>query len=425
MSYSRLPVLAESLESRRLMSAVYPTNLEQYMVELINRGRANPTAEASRYGVALNEGLAAGTISTAAKQPLAINPYLEDSSRRHSQWMIDTDTFSHTGASGTHPKDRMAAAGYAFSGTWWWGENIAWQSYTGSSMTTSLANTIHKGLFVDTWVSDRGHRLNLMNPSFREVGVGMASGAFQKYNPVGMMTTDFASQSGNPFLTGVAYKDTVVKDNFYTPGEGLGGVTVTATRTSDNHVFSTRTFSSGGYSLALPTGTYRVAASGGTLSTPITFSTVTIGSQNVKRDFVPTSTITTTTTTPPPTTSGDTAAPTAVLSQANRLNATQRFYSFYVTYSDDRAVNPATFDNSDIVVTGPNGYRQTAIFNSVDSTAPGTPRRVNYVVLGPANGWDRADNGTYTVSLQSGQVADTSGHYAAGKTLGTFGVAIA
>jgi hypothetical protein len=129
--------------------------------------------------------------------------------------------------------------------------------------------------------------------------------------------------------------------------------------------------------------------------------------------------------TPNPTTSGDTAAPTAVLSQANRLNSTQRFYSFYVTYSDDRAVNPATFDNSDIVVTGPNGYRQTAVFNSVDSKTPGTVRRVNYVVLGPANGWDRADNGTYTVSLQSGQVADTSGRYAAGRTLGTFGVAIA
>src|SRR4051794_28856329 len=103
MSYLRIPVLAESLESRRLLSAVYPTNLEQYDVELINRGRANPTAEASRYGVPLNEGLAAGTISTAAKQPLAINPYLDDSARRHSQWMIDADVFSHTGSGGSHP----------------------------------------------------------------------------------------------------------------------------------------------------------------------------------------------------------------------------------------------------------------------------------------------------------------------------------
>jgi hypothetical protein len=335
--------------------------------------------------------------------------------------MVANNTFSHTGAGGSHPKDRMAAAGYAFSGTWWWGENIVWRSYTGSGPTASLVARMHQDLFVDTTVPGRGHRLDLMNNSFREVGAGLATGRFQGWPTAGVVTQDFASQSGNPFLTGVAYRDTVVKDSFYTPGEGMGGVTVTATRTSDSHAFSTKTFSSGGYSLALPAGTYRVTASGGTLSTPITFSTVTIGSQNVKRDFVPT----TTTTTQPPTTSGDTTAPMAVLSQANRLNSTQRFYSFYVTYSDDRAVNPATFDNSDIVVTGPNGYRQTAVFNSVDSTAPGTPRRVNYVVLGPANEWDRADNGTYTISLQSGQVADTSGHYATGKTLGTFSVAIA
>src|SRR5438132_4135057 len=95
------------LEPRRLLAAVYPTNCEQYLVELINRGRANPAAEASRYGIDLNEGLAPGTISTTAKQPLAINPFLTDGARQHSQWMIDTDTFAHTGKNGTQPDDRM------------------------------------------------------------------------------------------------------------------------------------------------------------------------------------------------------------------------------------------------------------------------------------------------------------------------------
>src|SRR5258707_11440338 len=62
MSYPSM--LIESLESRRLLTAVYPSNLEQYEVELINRARANPAAEAARYGIDLNEGLAPGTIST-------------------------------------------------------------------------------------------------------------------------------------------------------------------------------------------------------------------------------------------------------------------------------------------------------------------------------------------------------------------------
>src|SRR5437016_2552832 len=69
------PACVEPLERRDLLSAVFPTNLEQYLVELVNRARADPPAEAARYGIALNEGVpAADTISTAPKQPLAINP---------------------------------------------------------------------------------------------------------------------------------------------------------------------------------------------------------------------------------------------------------------------------------------------------------------------------------------------------------------
>src|SRR5688500_11676554 len=103
------------LEARRLFAVAFPTANEVLLVELINRARANPAAEASRLGIALNEGVPAeDTISTAAKQPLAINPYITDAARKHSQWMIDNDTFSHTGAGGTSPHQRMANAGYSF-----------------------------------------------------------------------------------------------------------------------------------------------------------------------------------------------------------------------------------------------------------------------------------------------------------------------
>src|SRR5437899_3174618 len=97
MSYPRRNPCAQMfcLEFRRLFAAVYPSNYEQYLVELVNRGRADPAAEATRYGIALNEGLTAGTISTAAKQPLAINPNITDAARKHSQWMIDNDVFAH------------------------------------------------------------------------------------------------------------------------------------------------------------------------------------------------------------------------------------------------------------------------------------------------------------------------------------------
>lgn len=385
------------------------------MVELINRARANPAAEAARDGIALNEGLAAGTISTAAKQPLAINPDLMDSARGHSQWMLSSGEFSHTGAGGSAPNDRMQAAGYSFVAPWTWAENIAWRSFNGSTLTASLADQLQKDLFVDTSVADRGHRTNLLNPSIREIGAGFVSGAFDGYSHAGMLTTDFAATAGNAFFTGVAYADTVTKDNFYTPGEGLAGVTVTATRVSDSAVFSTTTFPSGGYSLQVPPGTYQLVASGAGLAQPTPYSTVTIGSENVEKDFVRS------VSTPPPPV--DTTPPTAVLTKALRERTAERYYSFDVTYSDDTALSGASFDDYDIVVTGPNGFSRYANFNAGDQSN-GTSRAVNYLIKGPGGSWDAADNGLYTITLRRRQILDAAGNYAASVKLGAFSVII-
>src|SRR3954453_15442478 len=129
--FSRIRAAFEPLEARQLFAAVYPTATEQYELELINRARANPAAEAARDGIALNEGLPSGTISTAAKQPLAMNPLVLDAARKHSQWMIDHDVFSHYEGS-VDPGKRMTNAGYAFVNPFTWGENIGWSGSTGS-----------------------------------------------------------------------------------------------------------------------------------------------------------------------------------------------------------------------------------------------------------------------------------------------------
>lgn len=411
LSHPSGPFQTESLEPRRLFAAIYPTNIEQYMVELINRARANPAAEASRDGISLNEGLPAGTISTAAKQPLAINPYLTDSAKGHTQWMLSSGNFSHTGSGGSAPNNRMSAAGYNFVGPWTWAENIAWRSFNGSSLTTTLADQLQKDLFVDSPVPDRGHRTNILNSSIREIGAGFTAGAFDGYSHAGMLTTDFASTAGNAFFTGVAYSDTVTKDNFYTPGEGLAGVTITATRISDSAVFSTTTFSSGGYSLQVPPGTYQVMASGAGLAQPTAFSTVTIGSQNVKKDFVKS------VSTPPPAT--DKTPPTAVLTKALRERTAERYYSFFITYSDETALSGTSFDNYDVLVNGPGGFSRYANLNVADRTN-GKSRLVNYIIKGPGGSWDSADNGVYTITLQPKQVSDTSGNSAATAKLGAF-----
>src|SRR5215212_3315253 len=144
------------------------TAREQLMLELINRARMDPSGEAARYGISLNQGLASGTISTAPKQVLAGDDALALAADNHSQWMIATDVFSHeeTGATRT-PTQRMALAGYTFSGSWMSGENISYVGSTGSlDLTTKIAQQ-HKNLFLSP-----GHRTNLLEDDFREVGVG-------------------------------------------------------------------------------------------------------------------------------------------------------------------------------------------------------------------------------------------------------------
>ena len=120
----------------------------------------------------------------------------------------------------------------------------------------------------------------------------------------------------------------------------------------------------------------------------------------------------------------DTTPPAARLSASTVTAAGGTSHTFTVTYTDAAAVQVASLDGSDVRVTGPNGFNQLAALASVDSTTDGTPRTATYRVTAPGGTWDSADNGTYTVALQSGQVRDAAGNYAPPATLGTFGVSV-
>jgi hypothetical protein len=409
----------EHLEPRQLFTVANPTANEQYMLELINRARANPTAEAKRNSIALNEGPPGTTITTAAKQPLAFNLHLVSSARIHSQDMITHDYFDHKGFDNSQPTTRMTTAGYVFGGqSLGSGENIAWTGNSASipNQTTTTA-TLHQNLFVDTNVAGRGHRVNLMNDAYKEVGIGIVSGVFSSggtnWNAV-MATQDFAFSGSASFLTGVAYTDKVTANHFYTPGEGLGGLTITALRASDNASFHTTTFSSGGYTLPLDAGTYTVTASGGSLASPITVSNVVIGATNVKVDFVPGSM-------PAP----DITPPAAKITAANVTLAGAKTYSFKVTYKDATAVKSSTLATGNLIVTNTHGFSYTAKLVSKTSATDASTITATYRIVPPGGAWDAPDNGTYTIALHGGKVSDTLGHFMAAKRLGTFSVSIA
>ncbi|HEX9857685.1 MAG TPA: CAP domain-containing protein [Paracoccaceae bacterium] len=248
------------------------TATEQFAIELMNRARLDPAAEAARYGLTLNEGLAAGTITATAKQVLAPHSILELSAQRHSQWMIDTDTFSHTGVNGTDPRARMELAGYNFTGAWSWGENLAFASL-GGGRTVANITAIHH----ETLMNSPGHRANILRDSFREIGYAEVAGAFNGSN-VSVATQNFAHRGAVVYVTGVAYND-LNNNNFYTPGEGLADLRFAVTGGN-----AARTAAAGGYAVVAS----QVSALAVEVGSGATLSRVTLNlaAGNVKLDLV-------------------------------------------------------------------------------------------------------------------------------------------
>ena len=68
---------------------------------------------------------------------------------------------SHTGAGGSNPGDRITAVGYNWRT---YGENVA--------MGYSTAAAVMRG-----WMNSSGHRANILNCSFAEIGIGVANGS--------------------------------------------------------------------------------------------------------------------------------------------------------------------------------------------------------------------------------------------------------
>ncbi len=245
---------------------------EQYMLELLNRARLDPVAEAARFGITLNQGLTAGTLGTQVRQVLAPNAALETAAIGHSQWMLNTDVFSHTGAGNSTPGMRATGAGYSWNRI---GENISWQGTTGTlNLNLSIAKQ-HESLF-----KSAGHRVNILYDTFREVGVAQEQGLFKSgsYNfNTSMVTQNFGLFGTAVYLTGVAYSDTDM-NGFYSIGEGRGSIFLAAQGITDT------TEAAGGYALRLAAGA-SVAVTGkvGTLA----FSaTVALDNGNVKLDVV-------------------------------------------------------------------------------------------------------------------------------------------
>lgn len=190
-----------------------PTNEQQYMLELINRARADGSAEAARLGLSsLQEGPPMignepWTIENSV-QPLSWNPFLAEAAQGQADLLNNGDQFflgvsPHT-YGGETPDQRISDTGYPtapYSGPTTSGgaypgpEDVAEEisqgagGYTGDSLISAIFRA-HDGLFTDLMTPGRGHRETTMLGFFREVGIGISVGTDNQIpgSPAGLLT---------------------------------------------------------------------------------------------------------------------------------------------------------------------------------------------------------------------------------------------
>jgi uncharacterized protein YkwD len=188
-----------------------PSAYEQYALELINAQRLDPQGAADAYG--------AGTISAAQLQPLAFNLLLNDAAEDHSQWILQTNRFSHTGQGGSTPEERMEAAGYQFTGDFASESSIALSYTSGTLNPFSALEDSLEALFLNATT-----RARMLDPQYREIGLGYELGRYRQYNAA-MLNENFAVSGADKFITGVVYTDTDADDQS-SYNEGVGGATI-------------------------------------------------------------------------------------------------------------------------------------------------------------------------------------------------------
>lgn len=117
----------------------------------------------------------------------------------------------------------------------------------------------------------------------------------------------------------------------------------------------------------------------------------------------------------------DSSVPTAGLEAADVNALGGAGHAFIVHYADDNGIDPRTLDSADVRVTGPNGYSQLASLIGVDRAGT-TTRAAVYAITAPDGAWSEANAGLYTVTAQSGQVADLLGNALPPGVVGSFRV---
>jgi uncharacterized YkwD family protein len=166
------PEPSESDEAKKEKSKASPTKSARVESKKSDKGEASEEKKTSEPTKSSGSTSASTTIANqvvkltnaertkAGCKPLRSNAQLKTAAQKHSADMAKQDYFSHTSKNGKSPFDRMSDAGYSFSAA---AENIAAGQRTAADV-------------VEGWMNSEGHKANILNCTYTEIGVGYAKG---------------------------------------------------------------------------------------------------------------------------------------------------------------------------------------------------------------------------------------------------------
>ena len=273
-----------------------PSGEEQKMLWLMNRARANPTAEGVWLAESADPDIAGGrdffgvnttTLKSAfaaleVKSPAAFDIRLHDASELHSLDLVARDAQDHNGQF-----DKVDASGFNCNGG-----RVSVFSFSDSALNAHAALNIDWGNGPDGMQDPPGHRYAIMGvwefagPGLTNVGLALVPEDNPQTSVGPLVFSGAYCQAGgddhNRFIIGTVWED-LNEDGDYDEGEGVGGVTVMP----DKGSYYAVTGNAGGYAIPISAADdYAVTMSGQSLGTNSIEFSVTVGAESVQLDLL-------------------------------------------------------------------------------------------------------------------------------------------
>jgi len=273
-----------------------PSGAEQKMVWLMNRARANPSAEGLFLATSTDPDVASGRNffnvnvtalqdafnALQAKPPAAFDIRLYNASVEHSLDLIARDTQDHNGQF-----DRIDASGFTCNGG---RVSVFWRAQ--SALNAHAALNIDWGNGPNGMQDPPGHREAIMGvwpyagPGLTNVGLALVPDSDPNTQAGPLVFSGGYCQAGgadqNRFIVGTVWED-LNGDGDYDENEGLGGVTVMP----DSGTYYAITGDAGGFAIPiLAAGDYTIEFSGGDLTIASVTRTVGVGTASVALDLL-------------------------------------------------------------------------------------------------------------------------------------------